>query len=310
MENLEDKVVSAYDKVRESVVSISTVKILDFFFVTQPIEGIGSGFVVASDGLIVTNSHVVEGFERIQVTLPSGESFRASLLGLDRKSDIALLRIPAGGLKATELGDSDKLRVGQFVVAVGNPFSHILGGPTVTFGVISGLGRTIRARDRIFENLIQTDAAINPGNSGGPLVDLKGRVIGMNTAMIPFAQGIGFAVPINEVKMVVDQLAKYGRVVRPWIGIYGATLTRPLARQIGATVDRGVVVVEVVAGSPAHRAGIRRGDVIVGLSGEPVNTMEELRAKLRSRQIGEMVRLDIVRGDRKVSLITTLKPEP
>jgi len=308
--DLEEKVIEAYEKVKDSVVSISAVAVADFLFFSQPVEGVGSGIVVDSGGLIVTNAHVVKGFSDVYVTLPAGYSYRATILGLDSRSDVALLKVPVTGLKAAKLGDSDKLRVGQFVVVVGNPFGKLLGGASVTFGVISGLGRTIKSKGRVFENMIQTDAAVNPGNSGGPLVNLDGEVVGMTTAMIPFAQGIGFAIPINEVKFVVNQLLKYGRVIRPWIGIYGVDLDKAMARYVGTRTPKGVLIVGVVEGSPAHRAGLVKGDVIVEVDGEPVSSVSDLRAALKRKRIGEYVRVRFYRKRTVYSVLVEVGVEP
>ncbi|RLF05787.1 MAG: trypsin [Thermoprotei archaeon] len=304
--DLQEKVILAYNKVVKSVVSIHTMRIFEFFFISQPIEGIGSGVIVDSNGLIVTNAHVISGFEQIHVTLPNGETLPARIVGMDYISDIALLKIE-GRVEPGELGDSDRLHVGQFIITVGNPFGHILGGPTLTFGIISGLNRTIRAGGRIFENLIQIDAAINPGNSGGPLVDLDGKIIGITTAMIPFAQGIGFAIPINEVKYFTRQLIEYGRIIRPWIGIYGATLESSLAVHLGIPVKNGVVIMGVVRGSPADRAGLQRGDVIISIDKIPVNNINDLRRILRSKRVGDYLLVEFYRGARLFSVIVNVE---
>ncbi len=308
--SFQDSIINAYEKIRKSVVSISSTKIIDFLFFSQPVKGIGSGVVIDENGLIVTNAHVVKGFEKLEVTLPSGESYKASIVGMDRRNDIALIRIPKDGIEPAELGDSDTLRIGQLVIAIGNPFSHILGGPSVTLGIISGLDRTIRAGDIVFENLIQTDAAINPGNSGGPLVDLEGRVIGITTAMIPFAQGIGFAIPINEVKYIVEQLLKYGKVYRPWIGIYTVDLNPMLAREIGAPIDKGALIVGVVPGSPAHYAGLRRGDIVLKVDDTEIKKASDLASSIRRKGIGNRILLTVARGYAKYTVEVTIEGAP
>ncbi len=310
MSSLEEKVINAYEEVKESVVTVSTIKLIDFIFTIRPIKGIGSGVIIDNNGYIVTNAHVISEYERIYVGLYGGERFEGKVIGIDRRSDIALLKVQGKGFKSAKLGDSSKLKVGQFVIAVGNPLTHIIGGPTMTFGVISGLRRTIRTKEKVFENLIQTDAAINPGNSGGPLVNLNGEVVGITTAMIPFAQGIGFAIPIDEVKEVTEQLVKYGKVRRPWVGIYGVSLTKPLAKQLGLPIEKGVLIIGVVEGSPAYRAGLRKGDVIVEVNNEPVENLEEFISKLKERRIGEWVRLALIRGSSKRLVITTLEEAP
>ena len=304
--DLQERVISSYNKVSKSTVSITTLKVIDFFFISQPIEGIGSGVVVNRNGLIVTNAHVVMGFERINVTFPDGEMLPATVKGLDYASDIALLQVNKS-LEPGILGDSDILHVGQFIITVGNPFGHVLGGPTLTFGIISGLNRTIRAGNRMFENLIQIDAAVNPGNSGGPVADLDGNIIGITTAMIPFAQGIGFAIPINEVKYAIDQLLKFGRIIRPWIGIYTATLTPSLRSHLGIPVEKGVVVMGVVRGSPAEIAGLRKGDVIVSIDNILIQNISDLRKALRSIGIGKYAVINFYRGNKLYSVAVQIE---
>ncbi len=304
--DLQEKVISSYNKVYKSTVSITALKIIDFFFISQPIEGIGSGVIVDQNGLIVTNAHVVTGFEKINVTFPDGETLPAIVKSIDYMLDIALLQVNKV-LELGSLGDSDTLHIGQFIITVGNPFGHILGGPTLTFGIISGLNRVIRAGNRMFENLIQIDAAINPGNSGGPVADLEGNIVGITTAMIPFAQGIGFAIPINEVKYAVDQLIRYGRVIRPWIGIYTATLTPSLRSHLGVPVKEGVMVMGVVHGSPAEMAGLRRGDVIVEIDGMMIRNIFDLRRALRSKKIGDYAMIKFYRGNRLYSVVVRIE---
>jgi S1-C subfamily serine protease len=257
------------------------------------VSGLGSGFIVDERGIVVTNAHVVEGYEQITATLSSGENMEASIMDVDPHYDIAFLRIPRSNLRPLPLGDSDKLRVGQFVIAIGNPFGQVLGGPSLTFGVISGLGRSLRTEGKIYENLIQTDAPVNPGNSGGPLIDLEGRAIGITTAMIPFAQGIGFAIPINEAKYSLSQIEKYGRILRPWIGIYGLDVNPVIAYQLGLPRPSGVLIVRVVPGSPAARAGIRPGHVVIGADGKEVQGVGDLVARLREKGIGEEITLNL-----------------
>ncbi|MFQ5762951.1 MAG: S1C family serine protease, partial [Candidatus Bathyarchaeia archaeon] len=203
-------------KVAPSVVNISTVRLIrDYYFNVHPVTGMGSGVILDEKGFIATNRHVVAGASETIVTTTDGKKFKGMVVGSDASTDLALLRVGGEKLLPAELGDSDNLKVGKLAIAIGNPFGFMLGGPTVTIGVVSALHRHIQAEDRVMEDLIQTDAAINPGNSGGPLVESAGKVIGINTAMIPFAQGIGFAIPVNTVKRVTDELAQYGRVIRP-----------------------------------------------------------------------------------------------
>lgn len=299
LSEFEGKIVEAVSRVSKSVLNISTVQLVrDQFFNIYPVGGVGSGVAVDSSGHIVTNYHVVGGAGEVVATTYSGERFQGQVVGLDSATDIAVVRIKAGSVPPAELGDSDALRVGQLAIAIGNPFGFLLrGGPTVTIGVISALNRYIRLEDgRVYENLIQTDAAINPGNSGGPLIDSSGRVIGINTAMISQAQGIGFAVPINTVKAILEDLIRFGRVVRPWLGIVGMDVTEEAARYYGLDVEEGVLVVRVAPGSPADEAGIEEGDIIRGVDGARVKSINELHSLIRGKRIGSQVEVLVRRG--------------
>jgi S1-C subfamily serine protease len=267
--------------------------------------GSGSGFVFTPDGLILSNSHVVHGSRTAEVTLADGRNLRADVLGHDPDTDLAVLRVSATDLVVAPLGDSTRLRAGQLVIAIGNPygFEH-----TVTTGVVSALGRALRARTgRLMENLIQTDAALNPGNSGGPLVTSAGEVIGVNTAVILGGQGISFAVPIDTAKRVVFDLIAHGRVRRSYIGIAGqdTKIARNLARILGLTTASGVLVVSVADAGPASDAGLREGDVIVEVDGVAVARVDDLHRVLTERQIGRAVALAVVRENRRTVLRVT-----
>ncbi|MEM3641765.1 MAG: trypsin-like peptidase domain-containing protein, partial [Candidatus Bathyarchaeia archaeon] len=257
MSSFDEKgVLDILEKVSKSVVNISTIKLVHhIFYQVVPVKGMGSGTIIDSKGYILTNNHVVGGSEKISVTLWNNEVLEGRLVGSCTAHDIAVVKVDREGLQAAELGDSDKLRVGQRVYAIGNPFG-LAGGPTITSGVISALNRTIESRSEMLENLVQTDAAINPGNSGGPLVTLDGKVVAISTAIIPFAQGIGFAIPINSAKNCANEIVTNGISARPWLGIIGLSLTQEMARYYGLPVDRGVLVTKVVDGSPADRAGL------------------------------------------------------
>lgn len=302
----------AVEKVSPAVVNISTVRLVqDYLFHVHPVQGMGSGFIVDARGYIASNNHVIAGSEEVSVTSVDGRKLAGRVIGADPTSDVALLKVDGSGLPTAELGDSDRLRVGQVVVAIGNPFGFALGGgPTVTMGLVSALKRNIQAQDRVFEGLIQTDAAINPGNSGGPLVDLDGRVIGVNTAMIPFAQGIGFAIPINEVKTRLEDLAKYGRVIRPWIGIVGLDLTREMAAYYGLPVSKGVVVARVLHYSPAFEAGLREGDILLRLNETELNTVGDLQGALKTKKPGDTVKLIVLRDGRRGTASVKLGETP
>ncbi|MCL7392144.1 MAG: trypsin-like peptidase domain-containing protein [Thaumarchaeota archaeon] len=292
----EDAITSVVEKVIPSVVNVSTIHFLQVSpFEIAPVSGVGSGIVFDSNGYIITNAHVVEAAQRINVTLHNGEVLTGEVIGKDIMTDIALIKVDRKGLQAAKLGDSSKLKVGQFVIAIGNPFG-LAGGPTVTVGVISALNRNIQTRFGLMEGLVQTDAAINPGNSGGPLINLAGEVIAITTAIIPFAQGIGFAIPINTVKRVAEDIVTVGYVRRPWLGVVGVSLNPAISTYYNFPVDEGVMVYRVAPNSPAHLAGIREGDIIVAIDGENVNTIEALKKIIESKKVGAEIEVSIVRG--------------
>ncbi|NIM45007.1 MAG: PDZ domain-containing protein [Nitrososphaeria archaeon] len=295
----DERIISAVEKIGPSVVNVGTVLMIQHQFHVQPISGMGSGVITDSNGLIITNRHVVAKARKMTISTADGQKFTARVLGADANTDVAVLKVDAEGLPAAELGDSDKLKVGQLAIAIGNPFGLVLGGPTVTTGVISALNRHIQTKDRVFENLIQTDAAINPGNSGGPLVDTRGKVIGINTAMIPYAQGIGFAIPIDTVRKVAEEIIAYGRVVRPWLGLVGISITKRLAYQYNLPSEAGVAVARVIPNSPVDRGGISEGDVIVEVDGVEVKSMEDLQREISKKKVGETVDMVLIRGVRR-----------
>jgi S1-C subfamily serine protease len=267
--------------------------------------GTGSGFVIAPDGFILTNSHVVHGSNRLEVTLADGRQYDASLVGEDPDSDLAVLRINAPQLIHAHLGDSKAIRVGQIAVAIGSPFGF---HQTVTAGVVSALGRSMRSRSgRLIDNVVQTDAALNPGNSGGPLVNSRGEVIGVNTAIIQSAQGICFAIASGTAEFVAGWLIKEGRIRRSWIGVAGQNvpLHRRVVRFHRLAVDHGVLVAGIEPGSPASRAALREGDIIVAFEGEPVSGIDELHRHLVAKQIGVPSTLTVVRHTEKLDLVIT-----
>ena len=307
-----DAVVRAVEKVAPSVVNISIVRLMrENFFTVVPLRGMGSGFVISSEGRILTDFHIVENASQVEVTLSDGRKLRGMVSGKDSSTDIALVEVPAGNLVPAELGGSDKLKVGQMAIAIGNPFGFLLGGgPTVTAGVVSALSRTINADGRMYEGLVQTDAAINPGNSGGPLIDVDGKVIGINTANIPFAQGIGFAIPINTAKYVVEQLLEKGRVIRPWLGITGLTVPKEVATYYNLPTRSGVVLAGIVRGGHADEAGLEEGDIVVQADGTAVDTMEQLQREIRGKKPGDALNLTIVRDGRRREASLTLQEAP
>jgi S1-C subfamily serine protease len=266
-------------------------------------SGAGSGFLFTPDGYLLTNSHVVHGASALQVVRPDGTRGEAQLVGEDPETDLAVLRIGASrALAHLELGDSSRLRVGQIAIAIGNPlgFNH-----TVTSGIVSALGRSLRSSaGRMIDNVIQTDAALNPGNSGGPLLDTRGRVIGVNTAIIPGAQAICFAVAVNSARWVVTQLFTHGKVRRAFIGMAGSTvpISRRVARFLEIEQDSAVRVSEVQPGSPAARSGLKADDLIVGIDGAPARTVDDLQRLLDESRIGKQCVIRILRGTQPLYL--------
>jgi serine protease Do len=236
-------------------------------------QSLGSGFVWSADGILVTNNHVVEGASKITVNFQDGRQLPARLIGVDPDSDLAVLRVDARDLTAAPIGTSADLLIGETVVAVGNPFG--LSG-SVTTGVVSAMGRSVPSKEvgRTFTDFIQTDASINPGNSGGPLLNIEGRVIGINVAIYAQAQGIGFAIPVDRAKKVIEDILRYGQVHSAWIGAVTATLTPEEAKRLGLRVSKGAIVARVFAGSPAQSSGLRPGDVITSIAGRPVDSRE------------------------------------
>ena len=295
------------DAVSPSVVSVSTTTDVT---PRSPIPrgGVGSGVIVSEDGMVITNYHVIQNASRIVVTLTDGTLFEGvEVLGVDQLSDIAVLQlreVEGTQLPAADLGDSDAVRVGETVLAFGNPFAFQLGDQlTVTKGIISAKNRVIETDQAVFQDFLQTDAAINPGNSGGPLVTVDGRVIGINTAIIPYAQGIGFAIPINTAQDIMQQLLEAGRVVRPWLGAQLAALPRDDERQ-------GVVVRRVEQGSQAASAGLRVGDVIVEVNRTAVRQPRDVFTAVEGLEIGERVVIEVLRNGSRRYLVTEIEERP
>ena len=267
--------------------------------------GAGSGVIIAPDGYVLTNSHVVHEAARVDVTLTDGHTFGATLVGEDAATDLAVIRVDASGLPSARLGVSATLRVGQLVIAIGNPLGF---QSTVSAGVVSALGRALRStQGRLIENVIQTDVALNPGNSGGPLVNSQARVVGINTAVIAMAQGLSFAIPIDTVSWVASQLLTRGRVARAYLGFTGQQrpLDRRLARAHQLPTLQAVEIVAVEARGPASRAGLREGDLLVAVNGRPVGTVDDVHHMLVACPIGEPLTVTVLRGAARFDLAVT-----
>jgi len=301
-----EAVVGAVERVSPSVVKID-VQHADR---RGRAEGSGSGFVFTTDGFVLTNSHVVHGAAKISAVLADGRRVPATLVGDDPDTDLAVVRIAADGVPPATLGESRQVRVGQVAIAIGNPFGF---HATVTTGVVSALGRSLRAQSgRLIDDVLQTDASLNPGNSGGPLVNTRGEVIGVNTAMILPAQGICFAIAVDLAKFVATSLIRDGRIVRAWIGVAGqnAKLRRHLVRRHDLAHESGVLVLSVESGSPAERSVLREGDVIVSLAGQPVAGVDDLHKLLTGNAIGVRTSITILRNSELVTLEIEPSPAP
>ena len=309
------------EKVSETVVNVFTTRVVKFTHPALPNDdmfrfffgdeffkrffgegprtfkrrSLGSGFIISKDGYIVTNNHVVAKATEIKVVLKDGSEFEAKIVGTDPKTDIALLKIDPKGKKlaVAKLGDSDKLKIGEWVLAIGNPFGLSY---TVTAGIVSAKGRVIG--EGPYDNFIQTDASINPGNSGGPLVNVDGEVVGINTAIIAGAQGIGFAIPINLAKVIIAQLKEKGKVVRGWLGVYIQELTPDLVKAKKLPVNRGVIITKVIPNSPAEKAGLKPGDVVIEFNGKRINHANDLTIAVSTTPPGTKVKMKIIRNGR------------
>lgn len=292
-------VIGAAEKVSPSVVNIEVLT------ADRRRGGSGSGFVFTPDGFLLTNSHVVHGASKIEVTLLDGRRGEAQLIGDDPETDLAVLRINAPNLMSVAFGDSNKIRVGQLAIAIGNPYGFQY---SVTSGVVSALGRSLRSgTGRLIDNVIQTDAALNPGNSGGPLVNSRGEVIGVNTAVILPAQGICLATAINTAKFVAGQLIKEGRVRRSYIGVAGQAvpLHRRLVRYHNLAVETGILVVSTEPGGPSSKAGVQEGDVIVDYDDLPIASIDDLHRLLTDQKVGVKSNLTVIRQNEKLTLSIT-----
>src|SRR5438552_2873999 len=300
-------VITAAEKVSPSVVYIEVEQPIrsrrpDLPRMPQERRCSGSGFIFTPDGFILTNSHVVHGAKKIEVTVSDGHKYQADLIGDDMDTDLAVIRINAPNLVPALLGEAKKIRVGQLVIAIGNPYGFQY---SVTAGVVSALGRSLRAQSgRLMDDVIQTDAALNPGNSGGPLVNSCGEVIGVNTAMILPAQGISFATSIDTAKFVASRLIRDGKVSRSYIGLAGQNvpLPRRIVRYYNLAVESGILIVSFEGNSPARKGGVREGDIIIGFDDHPTGGIDDLHKLLSEDRIGHKASLVVIRGTEKLSL--------
>jgi serine protease Do len=314
----EESIVNAVEKVSKSVVNIASVKMMqDQLFRVFPIQGVGSGIIIDSRGHILTNNHVIEGTDRLRVTLGDSKQVSAKVVGTDEETDLAVVRAELLEIYGNDevkfqpanFGNSEELKVGQIVMALGNPFG-LTGGPTVTAGIISSLNRNVQFENGILE-LVQTDAAINPGNSGGPLINTKGEVVAINTAKIPYGQGIGFAVPINIVKSILTDLVENGHVRRPWLGISTVKLNPRIASFYRLPIVHGALIVNVEPYSPADNAGLRRGDIIEEIDGNKIDSPSQISSYLRKKKtVNDRVRVLVNRYGRVYEVPFQMEAHP
>jgi serine protease Do len=307
----EDLIINAVEKVSKSVVNIASVRMVqDQLFRVFPIEGVGSGIIVNERGYILTNNHVVDKAHKLKITLTDGNVFNGVVVGTDKVTDLAVVRVDSkDALPSVQFGNSDGLRIGQMVIAIGNPFG-LVGGPTVTAGIVSALNRNLEFESGILE-LIQTDAAINPGNSGGPLVNTNGEIIGINTAKMPYAQGIGFAVPINAARTIMNDLIENGRVTnRPWIGIATMKITRQLSQYYRLPADEGALITKVEPYSPADNAGLRKGDIIEAIDGKRIDDPSQISSNIRKKSVNDGVGITVNRYGKSFELQLKLEAHP
>ena len=297
------------EKVTPAVASITVEAVSRGLFFDFTDEGAGSGMVVRSDGYLVTNYHVVQNASQIKVNLPSGETYDATVVGRDLITDLAVIKIDAEELPMATFNSSDDLRVGDWVVAMGNALA-LKGGPTVTIGIVSGKGRTIDGERGPLYDMIQTDAAINNGNSGGPLINLAGEVVGLNTAILRQAKGIGFAVSSKVALPIIDSLIEHGRVVRPLIGLSGVDVTPARANQLNLDVGEGIIVTRMSRNGPAFKAGIRVGDIITNVDDIPTPDMARFLTLLWTYQVGEVVQVEYVTDNRISQVMIELTERP
>lgn len=310
MMGFDETVTSAVEKVIPGVVNISEVKLIkDAHLQVHPVPGVGSGFIIDSEGYVLTNAHVVLGSSDIKVTLEDGRTFPAKIRGMDTMMDLAVIKIAAVDLPVPEMAKNNNLKIGQMAIAIGSPLG-LVGGPTVTAGVVSAINRSIQTEMTFMEGLIQTDAAINPGNSGGPLINSQGVVIGVNSAIIPFAQGIGFALPIQPALWIAEQLREHGEIVRPWISINALDINQKIMTFYNLPTDTGVVVTNVVPGSEADKAGIEIADILISMNHIQINNVQDMIKVINKYNVGDPVEVEMFRGQEKITVRLVLEKAP
>ncbi len=310
-------VVQVVEKVSPAVVYVGTVQVVetrfrsrsfdDFFFSPQEerraVEGLGSGVIIDPSGIIVTNDHVIRGASEIHIVLADGRQVNAEVIGSDSDADVAVLKVNVkGALPSAKLGTSGDLMIGEGVVAIGSPLGL---KKTVTVGVVSALGRTIRNEDRVFNDFIQTDASINPGNSGGPLLNMDGEVIGINSAIIASAQNIGFAIPVDKVRRIVSELTQFGKVRPSWVGLDAQPLSLEISRRLGWDRTYGAMISAVEEGSPAQQSGFQPGDIVMQVGTTQIENVDDLRSRLRGATAKSPVSMKIFRGGQEVAVEVT-----
>ncbi len=321
MTSEEETAISIYKQASPSVVNITTTTMVQDFFSVYPQKGSGSGTIITADGYVLTNYHVIEDATEISVTMIDGKKYPAKFIGADQDNDIAVIKIlpPQNTVfKTIDMGASESLQIGQHVFAIGNPFGL---NSTLTKGIISALGRPLTtSAGKVIDSVIQTDASINPGNSGGPLIETSGKMIGITTAIFTptgGSVGIGFAIPISVARSLIPDLIKYGKIRKPWVGIVGVSLWEKLAKALGLPVITGILVSQVVQGSPAYKAGIRGGskpveisgtviylggDIIVEAAGARIHTLQDLTKALKDKRPNDIVQLKIIRGTQTITV--------
>jgi len=313
MNIMEEEIIKTIQEIKKSVVTVSTTVLIPhvhgLFIDEHPVKGVGSGVIIDSKRHILTNNHVIRDAQEVDIILSGNVTCKGKVIGGDVTTDIAVIEIEKKGVKAATLGDSTKVNVGQSVFAIGSPLG-LAGEPTVTRGVISALSRSLETPQFLIEDLLQTDAAINPGNSGGPLIDLEGNVIGINTAIVASAQGIGFAIPINKAKRIATELIEHGKIIRPYLGVVGVDITQQIFQYYNLAVPEGTIIARMAKGGPAHKAGLQLGDIVVQAGDHPVKRMKDLLVAVSSHRPGDTLEITAIRNKIEIKVTINLEAPP